>query len=177
MGGRVLKPNYANWFPLQSEMYDLFAPRVNGIPLPSLLSIRDEKEYAYQKRLIANVYSLSSLTEYEPLVDGIIIKLMDQFKTKFDKQKGQSCDLGVWLRYCKARGAKHDITGANAQADAFDVIMQLSFSHNLGFIDHGQDVSGYMKMLDKNIDMAAIVRLLSIKTRFPGEFGTNKSRP
>ncbi|PQE28648.1 cytochrome P450 protein [Rutstroemia sp. NJR-2017a BBW] len=86
----------------KSKMYNLFAPRVRGVPLPSLLSMRDEKEYGRQKRLITHAYSLTSLTEYEPLVDGIILKLMDQFKSKFDKQDNKSCDLSVWLRYCKA---------------------------------------------------------------------------
>lgn len=82
-------------------MYNIFSPRVNGVPLPSLLSMRDEKEYARQKKKIAHTYSLSSLTEYEPLVDGIILKLMDQFRVRFDKQNNKSCDLGVWIRYCK----------------------------------------------------------------------------
>jgi hypothetical protein len=71
--------------------------------------MRDEKEYARQKKMIAHAYSLSSLTEYEPLVDGIIMKLMDQFKIRFDKHNNKSCDLSVWLRYCKAFG-RHGIS-------------------------------------------------------------------
>ncbi|ESZ92255.1 cytochrome P450 [Sclerotinia borealis F-4128] len=123
----------------RSEMYNLFAPRVNGVPLPSLLSMRDEKEYARQKKMIHHAYSLSSLTEYEPLVNGIILKLMDQFKVKSDKQNNKSVDLSVWLRYYTS-----------------DVIMQLSFGNNLGFVEQGKDIANYMKELDKLLDLAAI---------------------
>ncbi|PQE32237.1 cytochrome P450 protein [Rutstroemia sp. NJR-2017a WRK4] len=122
----------------KSEMYNLFAPRVRGVPLPSLLSMHDEKEYARQKKMIAHVYSLTSLTEYEPLVDGIILKLVDQFK-RFDKQDNKSCDLSVWLRYYTS-----------------DVIMQLSFGNNFGFVEQGRDIADHMKQLDKLLDFAAI---------------------
>ena len=41
--------------------------------------------------------------------------------------------------------------------DAFDVIMHLTFSDTLGFLDAGADVNGFMAALDENLDSAALV--------------------
>jgi hypothetical protein len=42
-------------------------------------------------------------------------------------------------------------------ADASDVIMQLSFGNNFGFVEKGRDIADYMKELDKLLDLAAMV--------------------
>ena len=41
--------------------------------------------------------------------------------------------------------------------DAMDVIMDITFSQNLGFLDTGTDVNGFLAINDKNQDSAALV--------------------
>lgn len=46
--------------------------------------------------------------------------------------------------------------------DAFDVIMNLTFSDSLGFLDVGGDISDFMISLDKNLDRSGLVRVVVI---------------
>lgn len=50
----------------KSEMYDTFAPRVNGKLVISWFSVRDPETHASIKKPIAGAYSMTKLTEYEP---------------------------------------------------------------------------------------------------------------
>ena len=80
-------------------MYDPFAPRVNGKPVASWLSVREPKTHARIKKPVASAYSLSGLKEYEPLVDDMIMKFMDRLE---ESGKGTgTCDMAVWLRLCR----------------------------------------------------------------------------
>ena len=87
---------------IQSEMYDPFAPRINGKPVDSWLSVREPKAHATIKRPIASAYSLTMLTEYESLVDDMIKKFMDRLEDVSRCQEDMECDMAVWLRLCKA---------------------------------------------------------------------------
>lgn len=82
-------------------MYDPFAPRVNGKPVISWLSVRDREEHARIKKPIASAYSLSVLREYEPLVDEMIIKFMDRLEESAKMQSTRICDMAIWLRLCR----------------------------------------------------------------------------
>ena len=82
-------------------MYDAFAPRVNGKPVPSWLSVREPKAHARIKNPIASAYSPSALKGYEPLVDDMIMKCMDRLKESEKVLATGTCDMAVWLRLCR----------------------------------------------------------------------------
>ena len=79
-------------------MYDPFSPRVKGKPLASLLSERDEKVHLALRRPVASAYTLSTLLDYEPLVDTMIEKLLNYLSPY--ATEGKVCDLNSWLRWC-----------------------------------------------------------------------------
>ena len=82
-------------------MYDPFAPRFHGKIVQSWLSVRDPSEHALIKRPIANAYSFSNITEYEPLVDNTINKLVYRLNHVSKPGSCGTLDLAVWLRLCK----------------------------------------------------------------------------
>lgn len=145
----------------KSDMYDPFAPRVNGKPVVSWLSVRDPKAHAEIKKPVARAYSLSELKEYEPLVDDMIVKFMDRLED-FSKDKNpEPCDMAVWLRLC--RFSVHGPSFALTSSDAFDVIMHLTFSDSLGFLEAGGDIGDFMVSLDRNSDKSGLVEVLNIE--------------
>lgn len=81
-------------------MYDIFAPRVDGKPANSWLSVRDAKIHASIKRPIANAYSLTALMEYEPLVDDMIKKFVIRIEETLGHQIDECIDMATWLRLC-----------------------------------------------------------------------------
>ena len=86
----------------KSEMYDPFAPRVNGKRFEQILSVRESKAHAAMKKPIASAYSLSILTDYEPLVDDMIKKFIDRIEEEFNARKDKVCDMALWLRLCES---------------------------------------------------------------------------
>ncbi|KAF4625151.1 hypothetical protein G7Y89_g13018 [Cudoniella acicularis] len=121
------------------EMYDPFAPRVNGKRLDSSLSVRDPKAHAAMHKPIAKAYSMTTLTDYEPLVDQMITKLLEQLREK-NVGENKICDIGLWMRLY-----------------AFDVILQVTLSDTLGFMDKGDDIEDFFKFLDMNIDRSSLL--------------------
>ncbi|KUJ24275.1 cytochrome P450 [Mollisia scopiformis] len=124
---------------LKSEMYDPFAPRVNGKRFDSSLSVRDPKVHQAMHKPIANAYSLTTLIDYEPLVDKMIIKLLAELRKRIDGGN-EACDIGLWMRLY-----------------AFDVMLQVTLSDTLGFMDKGGDINGFFERLDDNIDRSGLL--------------------
>lgn len=90
---------------------------------PSLFTTLDENYHAKFRRPIANAYSMSTLVEFEPLIDtttSLFMKRLDEFAAS-----GQTFNLGKWL-----------------QMFAFDVIGEIVFSKKLGFLETKSDVDG-----------------------------------
>lgn len=82
-------------------MYDPFAPRVNGKPAISWLSVREPIAHARIKNPIASAYSLTVLKEYEQLVDDMIAKFMNRLELFGRDGDGEPCDMAIWLRLCR----------------------------------------------------------------------------
>ncbi len=140
-------------------MYDPFAPRVNGKPAVSWLSVREPKIHAQIKKPIASAYSLSVLKEYESLVDDMILKFMNRLQGLGTTQDARFCDMAVWLRLCMFPVYDHRAT--LMFSDAHDVIMHLTFSDTLGFIATGGDIDNFLFDLDRNLDRAGLVEALT----------------
>lgn len=82
---------------------------------------------------------MSSLVQYEPSVDFITERFLDQTDSLF-ASKNKNCDFAEWLQYY-----------------AFDVIGQITYSKSHGFIDRGEDIDGMVGYLGRLFAYAAPV--------------------
>jgi hypothetical protein len=116
--------------------------RANGKPTTSIFAERDEQTHTFMKKAIVQIYSMSSLTSYEPLVDDTIRLFMDRLEQEFSRgaDERKPCDMADWLQYY-----------------AFDVVLNLTFSNTLGFLEQGRDVDGFVNLLDVNMSTSALV--------------------
>ncbi|KAJ4367181.1 hypothetical protein N0V83_007711 [Neocucurbitaria cava] len=113
-----------------------------GKPLLSLFNSTDESFHAKLRRSVANAYAMSTLVQFEPLVDSTIEAFVKQIDQRFADRPGDGgvANFGTWLHYY-----------------AFDVIGQLTFSKRLGFIEQGKDIDGIIATLEGLLDYFAVV--------------------
>ena len=90
---------------------------------------------------------MSTLVQFEPLVDSTTLAFLDELEKRFADRVGPEgiCDFSTWLQFY-----------------AFDVIGELTFSKRLGFVERGEDVDGIIKNLEWLLSYAAIVSPSSI---------------
>ena len=69
-----------------------------GKPTPTLFTTLDEDFHAAIKRPVSSVYSMSTLTEFEPFVDSTIRSLFARFDEFAERE--DVCDIATWLQYC-----------------------------------------------------------------------------
>lgn len=114
-----------------------------GYPLQSLFNTTDEKFHARLRRAVSNAYAMSTLVNFEPLVDSTTNEFLKQLSHRYSDRQGPLgiCDFGAWLQYY-----------------AFDVIGELTFSKRLGFLDRGIDVDRIIANLERLLDYVSIVR-------------------
>lgn len=128
---------------VKSDFYSVFQNIVNLRRAASLVAETDESAHAKSKRLIAHAYSLSTLVEYESLVDRTTEVFLDILESRFavsSKSPGKLLDLGRYLQFY-----------------AFDVIGQLTFSRRLGFIESGTDVDGIIEAIGANFSYFSVL--------------------
>lgn len=105
---------------------------------------------------MAHTYSLSTLLQYEPLIDSTIHTFFEQLDKRFVESQ-QECPMDRWL-----------------QMYAFDVMWvpsrfircletnqhsgELTFSHRLGFLETGTDIGNMMHYTAKMMNYAGTVR-------------------
>ncbi|KAH9808836.1 putative Cytochrome-P450 family protein [Teratosphaeria destructans] len=124
---------------VKSDFYAVWQTIVSGKRTPSLVFTTDEALHAKMKRPIAQSFSLSTLVEFEPLIDSTTAV----FLTRLDKlyaSTGKVCDLGQWLQWY-----------------AFDVIGELTFSRRLGFMERAEDVEGIIASVSANFDRCSVL--------------------
>ncbi|KAK5937341.1 hypothetical protein PMZ80_010347 [Knufia obscura] len=124
----------------KSDFYATFQNIVNGRRAASLVAVTDEQVHAKMKRLVANAYALSTLVEFEPLVDSTTHVFLDVLQERFASKKGQVVDLGEYLQFY-----------------AFDVMGELTMSRRLGFIEQGVDVNNIMKSINANFEWFSLI--------------------
>lgn len=83
----------------KSDFYATFQNIVNGRRAASLVAVTDEQVHAKMKRLVANAYALSTLVEFEPLVDSTTHVFLDVLQQRFASEKGKTVDLGQYLQF------------------------------------------------------------------------------
>ena len=125
---------------VKSGFYSCFQNIVNGKRAASLVAMTDETQHAKSKRLIAHAYSLSTLVEYEELVDRTTEVFLQVLEDQFGDHPGETLDLGRYLQFF-----------------AFDVIGELTFSRRLGFIEQGADVDGIIDAIGANFSYFSVL--------------------
>jgi cytochrome P450 len=126
----------------QSEFYPVQQALAKGVPLKTLFTSTDEVFHAKLRRAVSNAYAMSSLVQFEPLVDSAIREFLAQLRNRYAVESGddQVVDFGEWLQYF-----------------AFDVICELTYSKRMGFIENGGDVERIISNLQWVLNYAAIV--------------------
>lgn len=77
----------------KSDFYAVWQNIVNGKRTASLVFTTDEAQHAIMKRPIASAYSLSTLVEFEPLLDSTTAVFLSKLDERF-ANSGKACDLG-----------------------------------------------------------------------------------
>ncbi|OAK96861.1 cytochrome P450 [Phaeosphaeriaceae sp. SRC1lsM3a] len=90
---------------------------------------RDEKVHGQHRRLISAIYSLEQLKKLEPCINETIDLLIGRLREV--TKGGKSVDMSKW-----------------AQIFAFDVIGEVTFSKNFGFLEAGKD-DGSFRYIDE----------------------------
>jgi cytochrome P450 len=109
---------------VQSEFYPVQQSVAAGKRLPSLFSTTSEPFHQQLRRSVNSAFSMSSLTQYEPLVDSTTEIFLEQTEKLFAEQ-GNSCDFAKWLQFY-----------------AFDVIGEMTYSKRHGFVEENRDIDG-----------------------------------
>lgn len=124
---------------VKSDFYKPWQNLVNGKRTPSLVFTTDEAQHAVMKRPIAPAFSLSTLVEFEPLIDSTTAVFLSRLDDLY-ASTGKVCDLGQWLQWY-----------------AFDVIGELTFSKRLGFLERAEDVEGIISSVAWNFDRCSVL--------------------
>ncbi|KAM5343359.1 hypothetical protein ACJ41O_011896 [Fusarium nematophilum] len=122
-----------------SGFYAVQQQLVNGVAKETLFTTLNESWHARIKRPVANAYSMTTLTDYEPLVDRTIEDLFLQLDQRYCST-GMQCPIFEWLQFY-----------------TFDVIGELTCSKSFGFVTDGRDVGGIIDSLNKTMDYNAII--------------------
>jgi hypothetical protein len=126
----------------QSDFYPVQQALAKGVPLKTLFTSTDEAFHAKLRRAVNNAYAMTSLVQFEPLVDSAIREFLAQLHDRYADKCGDGSvlDFGEWLQYF-----------------AFDVICELTYSKRMGFMESGGDVENIISNLQWMLDYAAIV--------------------
>ncbi|ETS86540.1 hypothetical protein PFICI_00368 [Pestalotiopsis fici W106-1] len=113
----------------KSEFYDAIMPRVKGGKIPDVFATRDEDIHRRMRRPVANLYSVTSLTKFEPLITAT----MQYFFIRLDElfnDKSVEFDMYRWIQFFM-----------------FDVLGEVTFSQRLGLLENGADVEDVIENL------------------------------
>ncbi|KAF4459037.1 hypothetical protein FALBO_14211 [Fusarium albosuccineum] len=132
----------------KSDFYTVQQTLRQGRPLFTLFTSTDEKFHARLRRAVNSAYAMSTLVQFEPLVDSTTVEFIRQIDARFSDTENV-CDFGKWLQFY-----------------AFDVIGELTYSKRLGFVDRGIDVDGIISSIEWMLDYAAVVGQMPIIDKF-----------
>ncbi|KAJ5179645.1 pisatin demethylase [Penicillium capsulatum] len=114
----------------KSAFYPVMGNVAHGKVVPTIFSTRDESVHEIMKRPIAQVYAMTNLKTYEPLVESTESLFFSKLERLADE--GASFDLGTWLHWF-----------------ATDVIMEITFGKRLGFLQREEDVDAILETIEQ----------------------------
>lgn len=117
----------------------------NGIAVPNLFSTTDKSWHSRLRRSVSNAFALSTLIDYEPLVNRTVQEFLRQINMRLaDKTADDGIlDLSVWFRYF-----------------AIDVIGEITYSSSYGMLQAGHDARGIMAAMHKFLRYFSVVSSL-----------------
>ncbi|PSK38150.1 Isotrichodermin C-15 hydroxylase [Elsinoe australis] len=124
---------------VKSDFYPIQQAVAKGRRLQSLFSTTNEDYHAKYRRCVNNAFAMSSLVNYEPLVDSTTAVYIQKTRENF-VQGAQRCNFSQWLQFF-----------------AFDVIGELTWSKRLGYIERNEDVEGVVAFLGGFLSYSAVV--------------------
>jgi cytochrome P450 len=124
-------------------------PLYDGIPVDSMFTARDPAIHKALKTLVASLFAMSNMRNYEPYVDESSQLFIDAMRDL--SMEGQTVDLAVWLQWY-----------------AFDVIAGLTFQRRFGFLEQRRDVGDMIQQLDRGLDGLRVIG------QYPGLDGSAK---
>jgi cytochrome P450 len=123
----------------KSDFYPVQQATAKGRRLESLFSTKNEGYHAKYRRCVNNAFAMSSLVNYEPLVDSTTDAFIEQTEKRYC-DTGKTCNFSKWLQFF-----------------AFDVIGEITWSKRIGFVDRDHDVDGIVKFIGDFLAYAAPV--------------------
>ncbi|KAL7268166.1 hypothetical protein RUND412_009219 [Rhizina undulata] len=136
---------------VKSEFYPVQQSFAKGKRVQGIFNTTDDNLHAALKRPISHAYAMSSLVDYEPLVDSTSTLFISRLTALF-ASTGAVCDFGEWLQWY-----------------AFDVIGEMTFSRRLGFLEEGRDVDGIIANLEDRLNYGSIVGQMPFLDRLLGK--------
>jgi hypothetical protein len=100
--------------------------------MDGLFATRSPKRHAVIRSSVAQIYSMTSITQLEPLVEICTEILMHSFTSL--SLSHEPFDLGAWLQWY-----------------AFDVIGYMTFQRRFGFMEERRDIRGLIIGIEKGI--------------------------
>ena len=125
----------------KSDFYPVMGNVAKGKVVPSIFSTLDESFHEVMKRPIAQVYAMTNLRSYEPLVESTESFFFQKLEKLANEKR--AFDLGTWLHWF-----------------ATDVILEITFGKRLGFLEREEDVDGILEMIEKRFWYVAVVSIL-----------------
>ncbi|KAF1922262.1 putative cytochrome P450 [Didymella exigua CBS 183.55] len=123
----------------KSGYYDVFATLNRGNIIYNLFSTRSEAYHARLRRSVNHAFALSTLLDFEPLVDSCTSYWLQRTEEIYVKEQ-RLCPLSTWVQYF-----------------AFDVIGELTWSKRLGFVEENRDVADIIGTVDSFQNYGTIV--------------------
>jgi cytochrome P450 len=114
---------------IKSDFYIVQQAISNGHRLPSLFSTTDENFHAQLRRCVNSAFSMTTMVQYEPMVDSTTELFLSQTEELYAKT-GKTCDFSTWLQFY-----------------AFDVIGEMTYSKRHGFVEEDKDIDGIVGYL------------------------------
>ncbi|KAL4948676.1 cytochrome P450 [Aspergillus filifer] len=121
---------------------DFYAPWAVGItPHGDHFAQMDDTKHAARRKLVNSVYSMSSVLESEEYIDNCIDLFMEKMD-RFSKTE-EKIDLGKWVQWF-----------------TFDIIGELFFGQQFGFMCEEHDFGDYIQSLDTLTPAISVVCVL-----------------
>ncbi|CEN61002.1 hypothetical protein ASPCAL07672 [Aspergillus calidoustus] len=128
---------------------DFYTPwRASFARFPDHFTSTDEELHGQRRKIVNNIYSMSSIVKSEPLIDTCTELFMTRMGV-FSKQR-QLVDLATWVQWY-----------------AFDVIGELYFSSMFGFMAQCSDVHDYIGSLDTLLPVLCAASVMPTYVRAP----------
>ncbi|CAF9933472.1 MAG: hypothetical protein ALECFALPRED_005602 [Alectoria fallacina] len=122
----------------KTVFYQTAQARYEGSILSNMFSASGGDYHARLRRATGHVYSMTAITELEPLVDSCVQMFLSRLQTA--ASTNTPFEIDAWLQYY-----------------SFDCLGSLSFSEDVGFLSSGSDVGLMINAVDRIFDYVALV--------------------